>query len=203
MKKIRPEYIVFVQLAIIIVLAVLLFKSCQKEVVNPIVKDAKSIVSNVEKDESESKPIIDSLKAANDSLTLAGNRTKEDLEVAEQLVAELLNEPPPVVTRTETDSVALYSWIEKTRIENAKKDSIVRVAIYSKNQVIANKEKQIAEKDLLYSKLRMNADTLASNQTILESVNLGLNKKLRRNKTANKVLIGAAATLAAIVIIKK
>jgi len=86
--------------------------------------------------------------------------------------------------------------------ENQTKDSLVNTIFIGQQSIISNQQRQLTEKDILYSKNRSLIDSLAANQGKVEKYNLGLSKKLSRAKTANKILIGAAATLAAIVTVQ-
>ena len=124
------------------------------------------------------------------------------MDAATELVTGLLNEPPAIVTKTKVDSVNLVQYLERVKTENRIKDSLSFIAINNRESVIQNQKYQLSEKDSLYSKNRALTDSLASNQVKVEGVNLRLTKKLNGAKTANKILIGVTATLAAVVTVQ-
>ncbi len=198
----KPEYIVIGQFIAIIILVILLVKACDKDSVAPVVTPAKTIVAEIVKNEDSSKAITDSLRAVIEKTENVLAETKEDLQTATELVTELLNEPPTIITKEKVDSVNLYAYLEKVRLENKRKDSLAHVVYSGQQSIIENQGLQLSEKDILYSKNRALTDSLAKNQTALTGYNISLNKKLNSTKTVNKVLIGAVATLAAIVTIQ-
>jgi hypothetical protein len=196
MKNIKQEYIISALVVIVAILAVLQIKSCVKEV-KPSTA-VKEIIHTIDTIKENSDKLVDSLKnkiyRAEQNLQSQKNETR----AAEILVVELLNEPPLPPLVEQIDSSEYFTWLEEVKDANAKKDEKNHALFDTMTAIISNQQQQIAQKDILYSDIRMYVDTLAENNKNVENENLGLRKQNGKLKKTNKVLGITAGGLAAI-----
>lgn len=199
----NKPFISILAVATTIVVTAIIFDRCQeRKVVVPIPVDIQAVIDSVKSAEFKLQPKIDSLntvignahvKDSSDKITMAMLQAK-NRSLAKQLEAHIdsmgLYEPPDS-NWTEPDND--YNGNVREIIANcAASDSIANVRINNLDATLENSRQIIIQKDSLYNVTKRAFEASVSQQINLNETILGLQKKVKKRGTWNKILGGAA-----------
>lgn len=157
------------------------------------------VVSKIEKkvrfDSTQYHKSIDSLQVIEANLYKKVYEQKGDLKVAQELVVELLNQPPEY-----SDTTKLLAQIEILKSANNTKDSLCNNTIATQDSIINEKETKYQVSLDFQSKQRQSIDQLIASNKSADAEIKSLNKQVRKQKATKvlyKVIAGAAIVFGA------
>ncbi len=176
---------------LVIVLALLLFRECNKKVTPPITTPTVVQVQEQAKDEVINKAIADSF------VTVINHEKNESAKwklAYEDLMTDYLNaenDAQNVVNQKVPDTCAEYQRkvqleIQKLKTTNANKDKAATNTIASLSKQNQTKDNFLKEKDRKYGQLKLRFDTCIFNAAINE-------KYIKKNKPKREISIGVSA----------
>lgn len=197
--QINKNYLIVGLLATLLI--ILFFFTCNKpkEQKTKYIPVVATIEGKVKSDSAQYHKSIDSLQAIEAKLYKKVYEQKGDLKAAQELVVELLNQPPEY-----SDTAKLLAQIEILKTANASKDSLCNTTIVTQDSIIAEKENKYQASIDFQAKQRASINQLITNTYAAEAQIKSLGKQVRKERgtknlykitTLVAILYGAAKTL--------
>jgi hypothetical protein len=177
----------------IVITAVLFWKGC-KAPDKPVIISTREVakVDKVIYDNALKK--IDALQKENEALIVASDMNEVKLH-AGQTRARLIEKSPikkyiavklPKVDTTQEDTSSIYFLPEDVVKNSLARDSLCNEVIATKNDVIANDQLIIAQKDTIITSIQKSNSLLASQQNDLLKYSKELNSRFKGVKMGNR-----------------
>lgn len=186
-QKVKTDWFKILLFIAVVVLAILLFKQCNKPVVKPTIITGKQVHDTI-------TVIDEQAQRLRDSFTVVLNRKYRDDDANYQAYLKLLNENAVLINQNEMLSAPVpdtcqklqQGWIAKfnqVKVASDKKDIAANRTITGLQSTVSTQKKFISQKDIDYAKMKSIADTCSVALTAME-------KYAKKIKPKHEISIG-------------